>query len=216
MLSFMKTQAALHLFQYWNRLRSGMPAPRRAQIEPSDIRDILSQTFILESVSHSCEMSFRLAGTAISTLFGQPLRNANIRSLFQEKNVPVINRLMRNCYQDRSVVVLELNASSRTGRHTLLEVIMVPLQDERGGHRILGCIAPHQHQFWHGLDPVNRIDLHSIRIVDPEREPLFLMNRPKVDILPSIIPSEHQLQFEDDTPSKKGVKLLVIQGGKSA
>jgi hypothetical protein len=211
----MKTQTSMQMFQYWNRLRAGAPAPRRTQIEPSDIRDILSQTFILESHNNSSDMSFRLAGTAINNLLGRHLRGTALRDLFQEPNRPVVSRLMRNCYQDRSIVVLGLDGVSRSGRQTLLEVLILPLEDEAEGHRILGCLSPHQYQFWHGLEPVTDIGLHSIRIVDPEREPLFLANRPEFELPPTLSPSEENLRLESPSSLSRGVQLLIIQGGKS-
>jgi hypothetical protein len=208
----MKTEAALCLFQYWNRLRNGTAAPARMDIEPFDIREVLSHTFILESSGQSSDMNFRLAGTALSNLFDRPLRGSPARSLFQDQHRAVISRLMRNCYQDSSVILLGLDATTRSGRHTILEILLLPLQDETEGHRILGCIVPHQHQFWHGLEPVSSLDLHSIRVIDPDREPLFLANRPEVPLPPALMPAEDSLQFG---APKAGMHLLVIQGGKS-
>lgn len=208
----MKTQSALQLFQYWNRLRNGAPAPSRTQIEPSDIRDVLSHTFILETKKQSDEVSFRLAGTAIGNLFGRPLRSSPLRDLFQNAHRPVISRLVRNCYQDKVVVLLGLDAVSRTGRQSILELLMLPLQDESEGHRVLGCVVPLQYQFWHGLEPVTEIDLHSIRTIDPEREPLFLANRPEIAVTPALAPGEDQIGFGQGV--RKGIQLLVIPGGK--
>jgi hypothetical protein len=210
----MKTQSALHLFQYWNRLRNGAAAPTRVEIEPSDIRDVLSQTFILESDSQNEDMLFRLAGTNITNLFGRALKGAALRSLFQNQHKPIVSRLMRNCYQDKSVILLGLDAISRTGRQTLLEIMFLPLQDEASGHRILGCVTPHQYQFWHGLEPIIQIDLNSIRVVDPDREPLFLSNRPELVISPELAPTETQMHFHTTSMEKRGIQLTVIQGGK--
>ncbi len=36
------------LFDYWNAIRAGRPAPRRPEIEPGDIRRVLPSVFILE------------------------------------------------------------------------------------------------------------------------------------------------------------------------
>ncbi|MBE0702443.1 MAG: PAS domain-containing protein, partial [Afipia sp.] len=44
----MKQNGSIQLFQYWNRLRNGRPAPKRTEIEPSDIKSLLADTFILE------------------------------------------------------------------------------------------------------------------------------------------------------------------------
>ena len=212
----MKTQAAIHLFQYWNRLRAGTPAPRRTQIEPSDIREVLSQTFILETSTQSADMTFRVAGTAISNLFGRPLRNTAIRGLFSEAQKPVVSRLLRNSCQDHLVVVLGLDATTPSGRNTLLEILVLPLQNEAEGYRLLGCITPLQYQFWHGLEPVTSVNVQSIRVVNPDREPLFLANRPEIPLSPSLMPTPEQLQFAGKDTASRGVQLMVIQGGKSA
>ena len=37
----MKQEGTIALFQYWNRLRDGRPAPRRTEIEPADIKSLL-------------------------------------------------------------------------------------------------------------------------------------------------------------------------------
>ena len=44
----MKQDGSIALFQYWNRLRDGRPAPKRTEIEPADIKTLLADTFILE------------------------------------------------------------------------------------------------------------------------------------------------------------------------
>jgi hypothetical protein len=214
MLGVMKTQSATDLFQYWNRLRKTMPAPRRTDIEPSDIKTVLGDMFILESPDQSADMRFRLAGTVMSNLFERPLRGTQIRNLFQEQHRPIISRLMRNCFQDGSVVLLGLDAVTQSGRHTLLEIIMLPLQNEAEGVRILGCMSVHQYQFWHGLEAIHKIDLHSIRLIDADREPLFLANRPEIPLPPTLAPYEEELQINKMSAGQRGLKLLVIQGGK--
>lgn len=210
----MKTQAALQLFQYWNRLREAAPAPCRTQIEPADIRDVLSQTFILEAGWQQSDTTFRLAGTAIGALFGRSLRNTHLRDLFNDAQRPIVNRLTRNCYHEQALVVLGLNSTSRSGRQTQLELLMLPLKAEKEGYRILGCIAAQTNHFWHGLDPLVQSEVQSIRIIDPDREPLFLANRPEIAIAPALAPKEQNLNLLGSPLTPRGTKLLVIEGGK--
>ena len=44
----MKHDTSRELFRYWDGIRRGQPAPKRSDIEPSDIRRVLADTFILE------------------------------------------------------------------------------------------------------------------------------------------------------------------------
>ena len=208
----MKTQLALLLFQYWNRLRNGAPVPSRLSIEPSDIRDVLSYTFILQSSSSAGDMNFRLAGTSISNLFGRQFRQSPFRQLFHDRHHAVVSRLLRNCYQDHSLVLIGLEAVTRSGRMSNLEILLLPLQSETEGNHILGCIVPHKKAFWHGLEPVLSLDLQSIRVLDPDRELLFLANRPEILLAPSVSPTEMNLE---PMGRKTGAQLLVIEGGKS-
>ncbi len=212
----MKTQSALELFQYWNRLRNGTTAPSRADIEPSDIRNVLANTFILEAPHAAGDFVFRISGTNIGNLFGRELRGTLLRALFQDKHRPIVSRLMRNCHQDGLVVLLGLDATTQTGRATPLELLMLPLNDEKEGPRILGCLSPYQYQFWHGLEALDRIDLHTMRIIDTAREPLFLNNRPQIELHPTLMPEEDQLLASFAAPKNREPQLTVIQGGKTA
>lgn len=205
----MKSRAVLRLFEYWNAKRGGSPAPSRTAIEPSDIRDVLRETFILHAPRPEADLTFRLAGTALSDLFGRELRDTALRALLPASHAPLFGRLMRNCINDRSVVLLTMGGRSRSGRKADVEMIFLPLQMEDGAPRILGCLSPTETAFWYGLDPLLDLALNSIRLIDPDREPLYLANRPEVKLPPDLSPSETDV----GTLSLKGPHLRVINGG---
>ena len=69
----MKQDGSIALFQYWNRLRHGRPAPKRTEIEPADIKTLLADTFILERDTRG-EAVFRLAGTRLCAVYGRELK----------------------------------------------------------------------------------------------------------------------------------------------
>src|SRR5680860_1013092 len=62
------------LFAYWERIRSGRQAPRREEIEPSDIRHLLGDTFILDVSGSLRTISYRLAGTRLCAAYGKELK----------------------------------------------------------------------------------------------------------------------------------------------
>ncbi|MDX2289550.1 MAG: PAS domain-containing protein [Hyphomicrobiaceae bacterium] len=64
------------LFDYWNTVRGQRVAPRRFEIEPSRIADILADTFILERVDRGV-YRYRLAGTRLCESFSAEFRGAN-------------------------------------------------------------------------------------------------------------------------------------------
>ena len=76
----MKHATSRELYDYWDRLRRGQPAPHRSDIEPSDIRRILADTFILE-VADRETYAIRLAGTRIcATSAWVRVRNRSARA----------------------------------------------------------------------------------------------------------------------------------------
>ena len=81
----MKLDGSIALFQYWNRLRDGRPAPKRTEIEPADIKTLLADTFILEKDARG-EAVFRLAGTRLCAIYGRELKGFAFASLWKEKD----------------------------------------------------------------------------------------------------------------------------------
>lgn len=69
----MRHPAAQALYAYWNEVRGERLAPRRLEIQPSRIGELLLDTFILERTDRT-DYRFRLAGTRISALFGMNLQ----------------------------------------------------------------------------------------------------------------------------------------------
>ena len=101
----MKQNGSMALFQYWNRLRDGRPAPKRTEIEPADIKGLLADTFILERDSRG-EAVFRLAGTRLCATFGRELKGFSFPSLWRPKDQRLIARLAYGVFQQKSVVVI--------------------------------------------------------------------------------------------------------------
>src|SRR4029079_18328806 len=79
----MKPPSNRELFDYWNERRGLRPAPTRADIEPSGIRNILGDTFVIET-SHSQNHRFRIAGTRLCALFVRELKAESFVMLWQQ------------------------------------------------------------------------------------------------------------------------------------
>jgi hypothetical protein len=77
----MKHVTSRELYDYWNRVRRGRPAPRRNEIEPGDIRRILADTFILE-VTGRDRFPIRLAGTRMCGMYGREIKGGNFLDLW--------------------------------------------------------------------------------------------------------------------------------------
>jgi hypothetical protein len=209
----MKHSGSVDLFQYWDRLRAGRAAPRRTEIEPADIKSLLADTFILERDSRG-EAVFRLAGTRLCAIFGRELKGFSFPSLWTSKDQRLVARLADSAFHPGNVVVITFQGSSAQERRAGFELLLLPLDEGNGSPRTLGIATAAEKPFWLGADPVVECVVDTIRIVDPDREPLFLKNRPAVAV-PSIMPSTDALV--QSRAARKGRRirhLVVLDGGR--
>ena len=94
-------------------------------------------------------------------------------------------------------------------------MIILPLDGGVDNPRCLGVVSAVQKPFWLGADPIVEAQIESVRVVDPDREPMFLKNRPAIDV-PSLSPSELPPAMDDDRGGRpRRIRhLLVLDGGR--
>jgi hypothetical protein len=206
----MKQDASIALFRYWNRLRDGRPAPRRTDVEPADIKGLLADTFILERDSRG-EAVFRLAGTRLCAIYGRELKGFSFPSLWREKDRRLVARLAEGVFAQKSVAVISYDGFTAGGRSNSFELLALPLEGGFDNPRGLGIVSSPTRPFWFGADPIVDARIDSVRVVDPDREPLFLNNRPEI-ALPDATPG-----FDRRRPAAHGRRfrhLVVLEGGR--
>jgi hypothetical protein len=210
----MKLNGSIALFQYWNRLRDGRPAPKRTEVEPADIKALLADTFILERDTRG-EAVFRLAGTRLCATYGRELKGFSFPSLWREKDQRLVARLIHGVFQQKSVVVISYEGLSRNGRSNHFELLALPLDGGVENPRCLGIMTAAEKPFWLGADPIIDVRIDSIRVIDPEREPLFLKNRPAISV-PALAPSELEAPqtISEFGRARRIRHLVVLDGGR--
>ena len=187
----MKLDGSIALFQYWNRLRAGRPAPKRTEIEPADIKTLLADTFILEKDARG-EAVFRLAGTRLCASYGRELKGFAFASLWQEKDQRMIARLAHSAFRSNPWWSSRITASAATSGSNEFELVLLPLDGGVENPRCLGAATPCERPFWLGADPIVEAQIDSVRVIDPDREPIFLGNRPAIAV-PSLAPAQSAL-----------------------
>jgi hypothetical protein len=212
----MDHEGSIALFQYWNRLRGRRPAPMRTEIEPADIKGLLADTFILEKDARG-EAIFRLAGTRLCATYGRELKGYAFPLIWTQRDQRMIARLAHSAFHEKSVVVVTFEGASSSGRVNRFEMVLLPLQGGAGNPRSLGAIAPLSRPYWLGSDPVieNRVD--TLRVVDPDREQVFLRERTAISV-PSIAPGDTAIFGGDPDNPDHGRRirhLVVFEGGRN-
>jgi hypothetical protein len=210
----MKQDGSIELFQYWNRLRNGRAAPKRTEVEPADIKRLLADTFILEKDVRG-DAVFRLAGTRLCATYGRELKGFAFLSFWAQKDQALVARLANGAFLAKTVVVITFDGVSRTGRDNPFELILLPLDGGQEHPRTLGSVMAEIKPFWLGADPIVENRVTSVRVVDPEREPMFLKNRPSVPV-PAMVPSDEALQprWKQPATGRRIRHLVVFDGGR--
>ncbi|MGB3832938.1 MAG: PAS domain-containing protein [Mesorhizobium sp.] len=210
----MKLDGSIALFQYWNRLRDGRPAPRRTEVEPADIKSLLADTFILEKDTRG-EAVFRLAGTRLCAVYGRELKGFSFPSLWRARDQTLVARLVHGVFQQKSVVLIAYEGFSRAGRSNRFELLALPLDGGANHPRCLGAISPAAKPFWLGADPIADALIDTIRVIDPDAEPMFLKNRPEIPV-PSLAPAELGVPetISEFGRARRVRHLVVLEGGR--
>ena len=203
----MKHATSRELYEYWERIRGSARAPLRSAIEPSDIRKVLADTFILEVVNRET-YQVRLAGTRICAAYGREIKGQNFLDLWTGEDRQAMATLAAAVCEDAAAAVLTLGWTTERERCLTAELLLLPLrQGDKGCDRILGSLAPFERPYWLGSEPVVRQPIASLRLVWPsERQNLKRRASDRPQNGPAIL-------FPIDQSRRRG-HLFVLDGGK--
>ncbi|MBX3491928.1 MAG: PAS domain-containing protein [Parvibaculum sp.] len=167
----MKHKTTQALFDYWNAIRAGRPAPRRSEIEPGEMRAILPYVFILERKDRDT-YRFRLAGTGLCSVYGMEFRGHNMISMWGDDCAENIKEALDDVIRNAGVAVVEYTAATTDGREATFEMVLLPLLHEDGSlSRVLGAAVPIDRAPWVGDRLLARQWIDRLRRLDPEHMP---------------------------------------------
>jgi hypothetical protein len=164
----MKHSSTRAVFEYWNKRRGMRPAPDRSEIEPSEIRLALGDTFML-AADFVDQLRFRLAGTRVCALFCREIKGEILSEAFGGPSRKAVEELLAIVNEETVGVVAGLKAHTEEGHEAELEMLLLPLA--HSGHariRALGVLAPTVPPYWLGAQAVASLDLVTLRHISPE------------------------------------------------
>ncbi|MGA2566014.1 MAG: PAS domain-containing protein [Pseudolabrys sp.] len=166
----MKHQSTRAVFDYWNKKRGTKPAPARAEIDPTEIRHALSDTFML-AADFTDQLRFRLAGTRVCALFGREIKGETFAGLWSEGSRKSVDELVAIVTHEMIGTVAGLTAQTEDGAKADLELLLLPLA--HAGHtrvRAIGVLAPIVPPYWLGTKPVTELTLGTLRHTGPDAD----------------------------------------------
>jgi hypothetical protein len=164
----MKHPSTRAVFEYWNKRRGVRPAPERGEIDPSEIRLALGDTFML-AADFVDQLRFRLAGTRVCALFCREIKNEIFSAVWGEASRKAIEDLLAIVNEETVGAVAGLTARNEEGHEAELEMLLLPLA--HAGHariRALGVLAPTVPPYWLGASPVEALELVTLRHIGPD------------------------------------------------
>ena len=167
----MQQPTSKQLFAYWDHIRNGRIAPRRFEIEPAKIANILRETFIAECTG-LLGFRFRLAGTQICQEFGRELRGIDFLSFWSQQDRDSVASAVRMIMSDGAVGYGTFVARTGTGGEATFEFTLMPLIHTGSMiNRLLGSISATERPFWLGTKPLERFEILEVRLHWPNGEP---------------------------------------------
>ena len=164
----MKHPSTRAVFEYWNKRRGTRPTPERGEIDPTEIRQALGDTFML-ATDFVDQLRFRLAGTRVCALFCREIKGEAFNALWSEASRKAIGELMAIVDEEHVGAVAGLTGQTEEGDAAELEMLLLPLA--HSGHariRALGVMAPAVPPYWLGSRPVTELSLATLRHIGPE------------------------------------------------
>jgi hypothetical protein len=162
----MRHAVSNELYAYWDAIRRGRSAPERSDIEPSGIRAILADTFVLD-LDNDGGFPFRIAGSRASALFLTELRGWFFLRLWREAGRESAASIVRRVGREARPCVIEAEARPAGLDALRIEVALLPLRHHGSTEaRLLGSIAVHAAPHWLGLigaGPARLIATHAFR-----------------------------------------------------
>ncbi|MBV9044613.1 MAG: PAS domain-containing protein [Alphaproteobacteria bacterium] len=136
----MKHRNSHLLVGYWSRLRKGRAVPDQADIDPRQLKRMLSSVFIID-VENPNRPIYRLAGTSLCERFGFEMRGTGFLAHWEAQSSMALSSLLRQALTLKQPVCLSsIGASAECGM-VELETTLCPIAFNGGEPtRFIGLI----------------------------------------------------------------------------
>lgn len=136
---------------YWNSLRGDRPLPGWRDIDPVDLRHHLPIVWAWKYDRAADLFTGRLAGEAITAVFGETLRNRSLEDFFKDRSYEDIKKQFHRVVDEPALYVGRGAVFDYAGRYGSGERIIMPLADD--GTHADGLLGATTYAFARSGDP---------------------------------------------------------------
>jgi len=136
-LAILRGTPLAELHGYWDRLRGVRPVPRRAHLDPAELRALLpclalADIALVPGAPGGCAVTFRLAGTRIEHHYGTSLSGRTLDELFPARYAAALGRLYAQLAATAAPVLAETSYQLDEGE-VICQRLLLPLAREEAG-----------------------------------------------------------------------------------
>lgn len=219
----MKLFTTKYLYEYWNELRGKRIAPNRKELDPSVLKDVLPNLFLLDRLDKET-YNFRLAGTKTCDIFGQELRDKNFLDLWNGNDKDSFMSLLETLTEQGAAIVCGLKGvSNDKQKGTMVETVSfeflaLPLFHAHSNHcsSVIGSFGFDADVDRRFLLPIHNIEMVSLRVIWPVEKSITLPQKVagKNSLMQIVIDEAESAAAQNDYMSRRA-QFKIIQGGKS-
>ena len=138
----MKHPSSRAFYAYWDKMRGNASAPDRSDVEPSAVRELLGDIFVL-SYEAETGYPFRVAGTRVSALLGRDLKDQSFSALFTPEAKREIEDIIAVVAEETLPAIAGITATSETGETAHRELLLLPFSARAHAPvSLTGVLAP--------------------------------------------------------------------------
>lgn len=161
----MRQRVTNELYAYWSSLKGARAAPERSEIDPSAIRHVLADTFMIE-FDRQGVFPIRLSGTRLNALQLTDQKGRSFLDLWREADRRSVAAAIFMVVDGVAPIVAGARGGV-FGQPLDLELLLLPLRHFGQTHaRVMGSLTPVRQSSWFGLAPTSPLGLTSLRVID--------------------------------------------------
>lgn len=214
------------LYDYWNTLRGSRSAPDRRDIDPTQIRGALANTFILE-LNDRNEFDFRLAGSHICAAYARELKGRSFTRLWHQRDRDAMDTLIRAVTEDHAAALVTFSGTTAVNTKLQVETVLLPIRHNgTTSSRLLGAMTAIEEPYWFGVQPVMEQRITGLRLIwpddvsfeDTERDMMFSVAQDVVYTRGNAVPAAAAAPMAATIygrAARRYAHLAVIDGGRN-
>lgn len=210
----MRHPATRNLFAVWNHWRGEERAPEREKIDPTLLRSVLADTFVVEADRERTWPVKSLGARTRCLVASDPGRS--FLDLWHSDDRADVELMLSGAQEDCVPMQATARAEPAEREPIGLDLLLLPLQHlGQPDRRLIGALVPLSLPSWYGLEASGPLRLGQMRSLPvPRCEPAGPAGRERRRVPRPTLPAAGPLP-QPITPPRRRPHLTLIQGGRA-